>query len=89
MKADKRKPKSVYKETSNEQVKAYLPREGDTPPRVVELARLIAEKRLGRRLKYNEVVDHINQDKQDNRPENLRVISRAENNRKEHSKKKS
>ena len=33
---------------------------------------------LGRPLGYDETVDHINRDKQDNRPENLRLLSRKE-----------
>lgn len=43
--------------------------------------RLIAERMLGRKLMYNEVVHHINGDKMDNREENLVVMSRKEHNR--------
>ena len=39
---------------------------------------LLAEQLLGRPLKKNEVVHHINGDKRDNRPENLVVMDRAE-----------
>ena len=84
--ADKRKPRSQYKKTSNGYVKDYLPREGDTPPRVVEHDRLLMEQKLGRKLKYNETVHHKDGDRGNNAADNLEVISRAENTAKSNKK---
>lgn len=39
--------------------------------------RLVAEKKIGRRLKRDEHVHHINQIKDDNRPENIEVMHRT------------
>lgn len=40
--------------------------------------RLIAEKKIGRRLMSNEIVHHINGDVTDNRAENLEIMTQAE-----------
>lgn len=38
--------------------------------------RRLAEAKLGRKLQPNEVVDHVNEDKRDNHPDNLSPMSR-------------
>lgn len=43
--------------------------------------RLVMEKQLGRYLKPNEVVDHINGDTENNSPSNLRVMLKVEHDR--------
>lgn len=40
--------------------------------------RTVAEKMVGRPLSSDEIVHHKNDNKRDNRPENLEVMSRAE-----------
>ena len=42
---------------------------------------LVAEEKLGRRLQPGEVAHHLNGDKQDNRPENIEVMSKADHGR--------
>lgn len=40
--------------------------------------RVVAEKKIGRRLKKDEVVHHVNEKRDDNRPNNLIVLSKAD-----------
>lgn len=46
--------------------------------------RLVVEQKIGRVLTKDEVVHHINHNKKDNRPENLKILSKTEHH-KEHS----
>ena len=43
--------------------------------------RIIMEEHIGRKLKTKEIVHHLNDDKLDNRIENLRIVSRKEHNK--------
>ncbi|WP_274916954.1 HNH endonuclease [Streptomyces sp. WZ-12] len=48
--------------------------------------RLVMEQKLGRKLRSDETVDHINGNHHDDSPSNLRVVSRAENTRLMHKR---
>lgn len=46
--------------------------------------RVVAEKKIGRKLKRGEQVHHINRQKQDNRPENIEVMKGVKEHRSAH-----
>jgi hypothetical protein len=51
-----------------------------TANRYIKRCRLVAEKNIGRYLEDGEVVHHINEKRDDDRPENLQVMTRGEHN---------
>lgn len=51
--------------------------------------RLVAEEKIGRRLKKGELVHHIDHDKQNNKPENLEIVASIAEHRFQHRKKDS
>ena len=46
----------------------------------IKIHRTMMEAHIGRKLKHDEIVHHINEDKLDNRLENFKIVSRAEHN---------
>lgn len=68
----------VRTKSLNGYVKVHAPNHPDAVQNAIFEHRLVAEKKIGRRLTNKEVVHHINGDKQDNRPENLEVHTRGD-----------
>jgi len=54
--------------------------------RAILVARLLLELKLGRRLIHPETVDHRDEDKTNDDPDNLRILSNSDNSRSAHTK---
>ena len=57
-------------------IRIYFPKHSDAVKKYILEHRLVMEKKLGRHLKINEVVHHINGIKNDNRLENLALLTK-------------
>lgn len=82
--AENRKPRGSYKEKV--EISGYLYIYKPTHPNSIKSGyvaehRLVAEEKIGRFLKNNEVVHHINENKHDNSPDNLQVMTASEHNK--------
>lgn len=65
---------AIKKETRGKNTKktTYIKEEG------VHQHRIVAEKKIGRPLKKGEIVHHIDENKHNNEPENLEVMTQSE-----------
>ena len=63
---------------TTEYVTIYYPQHPRAIKRYVRRSMLVAEATIGRFLAEDEVVHHVNGDKSDDRPENLRVLKKHE-----------
>lgn len=62
-------------------IRLYVPMHPSSDGTYVYLHRLIMERKIGRLLRSDEIVHHINEDPTDNRPENLEITDLAEHRR--------
>ena len=82
--AKNREARGAYKEKV--EINGYLYIYKPTHPNSIKSGyvaehRLVAEEKIGRFLKNNEVVHHINEKKHDNSPDNLQVMTASEHNK--------